>query len=902
VKDAFLTETKRTPQKKPASPPEAFPDILTLLRARGAMQPTRIAIEDTVNGTKITYEALLAYVEALAVRLIESGVKWGESRIGIVLPNGAAMSQALLAVSCVGTALPFNQAYTGAEFDAYFSETEISHLLTASGVAPLASLAAERLGVPVLDLDLLGGQGSITQLKAKLPPPASEATALVLLTSGSTGKAKRVPLSHRNVCTAAHQVSLSMGLTADDRCLSMWELFHVGGLVDLLVAPLHSGGTVIATPGFGASAFFDLLDRARPTWYQAVPTALGELTLHARRAGLDPRYSSLRLIRSVAAALSPALMAEVEQMFGVPVLQTFGMTEAGPLIASTELPPALRYPGAVGRPWGTEVGIFAADWSLLADGNEGEVAIRGPNVFSGYEADPEANADAFREGWFRTGDLGRFDDNGMLYLTGRIKELVNRGGEKVNLREVDDALLRHPGVLEAACFPVPHRTLGEDVAAAVVLRPGSDVTPEALRAELSKQIAAFKVPRTIAILPSLQRNAVGKIDRRAVAAEATALLEAQAATADAAAPVSADQERTEARIAAIWARELGLASVEPEDDFIGLGGDSLAGLRMLLAVEAELAIALPSDVLTDLTTVRSLAQVVTTQGVPVMTTTETSESSLSISECRQIQAIMGMGRIPALHPGSIFKVINSRGTRRPLIWFFNRPATEMLALAAFMPPDQPVYGAFSGGKLFRRDDEKLFNLAKLYADELAKLFPEGNFLIGGNCQGGQTGWMVAKLLMDANRQVDALCCLEYSHRELLSFGGQTLLMFGRHSKQMSYRPINWGRSGWKSAFFHPPVVSWIDGTHGGFFREDTIFSFVKTLMAFLDGAPLVEGTLDSAAGRRAMRLHRLPVAFKIYRLSYKLLAWLRFGRASSFNPFTGESTVHDAQSKRTGAS
>ncbi len=855
---------------------DAFPDILSLLRGRALADPKATAIEDAATGAVQSYGALLRRVEILAGQIAARSGTVGRPRIAIVMPNGGAFSEVLLAVAVVGTALPFNPAFTEAEFESYFLETELDLLVTVTGYAPIARRVAQRLGIQTLDLDSLPKDAPIPDL----PPPSPDDVALVLLTSGSTGRAKRVPLSHRNVCTAARDVSVSLHLAPEDRCLSMWELFHVGGLVDLLLAPLHSGGTVIATSGFDATKFFDLLSQRRPTWFQAVPTALGELGLVAARNGYDAGGQSLRFLRSVAAALSPSLMAEIETLFRVPVLQTFGMTEASPLICSTGFDASDRLPGSVGRSCGTEISIFDANWTQQGRGVEGEVAIRGPNVFSGYEADPAANEAAFRDGWFRTGDLGRVDAEGRLFLTGRIKELVNRGGEKVNLREVDDALLAHQAVYEAAAFPVPHRNLGEDVAAAVVLRPNAVITATELRQALASRLAAFKIPRQIIFLTALPRNAVGKIDRRQLATVALA------DTGTDAHPPAAPETTLETQLASIWARELGVASVGLDADFVRLGGDSLAALRVLLAVETETGLSLPDDVLSRLSTIRDMAKMLVSEGKSP--SAAPAAVGITHEELRQIQAVISIGKIPVLRPGSTFKVINSAGTKPPLIWFFNRPATEMHVLQQSMPPDRPVYGGFSGGKLFDMDDAPMERLAQHYAAELLREFPTGAYVLGGNCKGARVAWEVAKLLDQAGRKVDRLCLLEYSHRNLHHFASPMLLMFGKHSRQKAYRPIGWGETGWQSAFAVPPVVSWINGTHGGFFRSDTTALFVETLCAFLDGHPKIDGTLGSPDGRRVMKIHGSWLRFNLFRAFYKVSVRLRHGRRIRYDPFTGE--------------
>jgi len=788
------------------------------------------------------------------------------------------MSCATLAAAISGAALPFNPNYTEAEFEAYFQEIEISSVLTKEGCSPAAENAARKFGRPVFYIDSLFDSSMPAQNEI-LPPPNPDDIAMVLLTSGSTGKAKRVPLSHKNICRSALDVCKSMSLEPGDRCLSMWELFHVGGLVDLLMAPLLSGGTVITTPGFETKLFFDLLVQAKPTWYQAVPTTLGEITFHAQYHGIKKYPTDLRLIRSVAAALPPSLKDKIERIFSVPVIQTFGMTEAGPLITSTQLN-GKQKKGSVGVSCGTEVAIFSPDWSILQPSVEGEVAIRGENVFFGYEEDPEANAEAFRDGWFRTGDIGRLDSDGNLFLTGRLKELINRGGEKINMQEVDDAIQSIEGIHQAACFAIPHPTLGEDIAAAIVSMPEANFSIETVRKELHEQLSGFKIPRKIIIMDELPRNAVGKINRKVLRDQAMQRL----------ATKNIDKVENlngvETKIADVWSRILNISDIGPEDDFISLGGDSLAGLRMVLIVEDEFGKKLPTDCLTRLTSVRAFAKVVTDSSQK--NNELESKGYLQDEDYRKILTVIAMGKIPASKEGSLLKVINENGKRTPIIWFFNSPATEMLALAEYLPDDQPLYGGFSGGRIFERDDESLMPIAKSYVDEIKRIFPSGDIIVGGNCQGGRMGWMVVKLLLETGVNVLRLCFLEFSHPELVDFDNDMLLVFGRQSQRMNYQFIRWGKTGWEKPFKVKPVVSWVDGTHGGFFRADTIGSFVKTMMAFLDDRPSIEGTLDFPLSRKILLIHKFWPAFVLYRYSYKFRARLRYGKRVSFNPFSGE--------------
>jgi acyl-CoA synthetase (AMP-forming)/AMP-acid ligase II/acyl carrier protein len=577
---------------------EAFADILNLVRARAARNPDDIALEPA-HGAPISYLALARRIERNAAQLA-AFCPGRRPRIGIVLPNGADMAVTLLSVCCAGVAIPFNPAYRAKELESYFAETRIEALIVQSTDNGAAVTVAKKLGLPVLRVTAGAQFEDLADPQSTVPPPNPDHVALVLLTSGSTGRSKAVPLTHRNVCTSAGDVCRSMTLAPADRCLSMWEQYHVGGLVDLLLAPLYSGGTIICTDGFSAPEFFRMLGTKSPSWFQGVPTTLNELLVHARRNKLNPQPNSLRLIRSVAAPLSPQAMDEVQALFGKPVIQTYGMTEAGPLITSTGLAPELRKPGSVGRSCGPEVRIIGPDGKLAGTGVSGQIAIRGPNVFSGYENDPATNAERFRDGWFFTGDIGYLDAAGDMFITGRINQLINRGGEKVNPQEVDDSLLEHPAVAAAASFAVDHRTLGEDISAAVVLHPGAMATEEELRSFLSQHLAVFKIPSRIFFLDELPRNAIGKIDRRAVA-DATAVL------GQASSGYVAPRNDLEKFLSQLWAIELDLARIGIDDDFRSSGGDSLSRVRILLAVEQAFGIRISDAAAETLNNVETMA-------------------------------------------------------------------------------------------------------------------------------------------------------------------------------------------------------------------------------------------------------------------------------------------------------
>ena len=583
-----------------------FQTVPQLLRNQATERGSACALK-TASGQQLTYTQLHERVSGLVEQLRAFGIQ-RHTRVGIVLPNGMDMSVVLLATTSACIAAPLNPLFKEQEFQSYFDEIEIDCIITTAADS-FAKSVAKQAGMPVLELSW---DGTALQASPSAPNIFSagaperdalseidpDAKALVLLTSGSTGRSKRVPLTHRNLCASAADVCRSLLLQPTDICLSMWEQFHIGGITDLLLAPLASGGQVICTSGFDAHQFFDVLTQFEPTWFQGVPTTLGELLTVATRKGPLAK-SSLRFIRSVAAALPPELMKRVEDVFGVPVVQTYGMTEAAPLIASNPLPPRIRKPGSSGPSCGTEISVRRDDGSEASSNERGQIFIKGENVISGYEKGANGSETAWPDGWFNTGDIGYLDADGYLFLTGRTKQQINRGGEKISPDEVEEALLAHPDVAEAAAFSIDHSTLGEDVAAAVVLKPGKSFDPSSIRQLVAERLAHFKVPRSLVQIGSLPRTAIGKVSREALKASVASQRNDE--------PSESPKTSLEKILADVWKDELGVQSVGMDDDFSQLGGDSLSYTRLLLAVERLLSIELDMSELDDNLTVRRLS-------------------------------------------------------------------------------------------------------------------------------------------------------------------------------------------------------------------------------------------------------------------------------------------------------
>jgi acyl-CoA synthetase (AMP-forming)/AMP-acid ligase II len=492
-------------------------------------QDTPDAIAITAPAAKpLSYQALNLLVQDTVSALNKLGVGRGD-RVGIVLPNCPEMASAFVAIASGCTAAPLNMAYRADEFEFYLSDLKAKALVVASGSDTPARSVAAKLGIAILELTPHpeNGAGSFTLSgTAHSGKPIANGglaqtgdIALILHTSGTTSRPKIVPLTHKNVCASARNISATLKLQQDDRELHVMPLFHIHGLIAGVLAPMAVGSQIFCTPGFNALKFFAWMKECRPTWYTAVPTM--HQTILSRAAGnMDVIESNpLRFLRSSSSSMPTQVIAELEKVFNAPLIESYGMTEASHQMASNPLPPAKRIPGSVGIAAGPEIAIMDNDGKLLGPGVIGEVVIRGENVTLGYENNPKANAEAFVNGWFRTGDQGSLTSDGYLTLTGRVKEIINRGGEKISPLEVDEVLMHHPAVMQVVTFAMPHEKLGEDVAAAVVLREGQSLTERELRDFASTRLADFKVPRKILFMAEIPKGATGKLQRIGLAAK-----------------------------------------------------------------------------------------------------------------------------------------------------------------------------------------------------------------------------------------------------------------------------------------------------------------------------------------------------------------------------------------------
>ena len=542
----------------------------------------------------LTYARLLSQIQAVRESLNAFGLSRND-RVVIVVDNGPEMAVAFMALASCVTAVPLNSAYRADEFRFYLCRLNAKALVVKAEHETDVRKVAQDLGLTIIDLvpqqhaeagafELRCNSGGAIRQTAF---PRGDDVALILHTSGTTSAPKIVPLTHENICAQARNNQVSLQLKTSDTCLNIMPLFHSTGLVGVVLSSLISGASVVCPPGFYAPQVFDWLAEFQPTWFTAVPSMHQAIVARARLDKQDQVISTLRFIRSSSTALSQQLMSELEQLFRVPIVESYGMTECG-MIACNPLPPQRRKPRSAGVPTIIELKITDQNGRESSTGTEGEIVVRGACVISKYEEDAQVNEESFRNGWFKTGDQGFIDEDGFVFITGRLKEIINRAGEKVAPLEVDQALLEHPLVAQAVTFPVKNELLGEEVAAAVVTN--GNVSETELREFVFSRLAAFKVPRQILIVDEIPKGSFGKLQRSRLAE----LLHAAACDQDGSAgkrEYVAPRTPDEMVLADIWSRILRVEMIGIEDDFFRLGGDSIlatqvvAHVRQILGVE-----------------------------------------------------------------------------------------------------------------------------------------------------------------------------------------------------------------------------------------------------------------------------------------------------------------------------
>ena len=465
---------------------------------------------------KLSYGEFKIFNEKISRQLAAKNII-NSDRAAIVLPNGPLMASSFLSISSYMSAAPLNPSYKQEEFEFYLDDLKPKFLLVEPNSKSLAVIAAKNLNIPVFEMKISDNQAlgtfELFDKETDYKNPNDYDEALVLHTSGTTSRPKIVPLSNLNIFTSAVNISKSLKLTADDHCLNIMPLFHIHGLIAVLSASAKVGASVCASNGFNALKFLDLAETQNITWYSGVPTMHQAILLRAQKNSDKAKKLNLRFIRSSSASLPPAIFEQLNDIFQTPVIEAYGMTEATHQMASNPLPPAIQKPGLVGMPAGPEICIMNDKNEKLSQGEIGEICIKGSNVTNGYENNPEANKQSFVNDWFRTGDEGFFDEDGYLKISGRLKEIINKGGEKISPLEVDNILMDFPAIDQALCFGYKDKMLGEDIAVAIKLKENKSCTEDDIKSYANEKLAKFKIPKKIFIVEDIPKGATGKLQR-----------------------------------------------------------------------------------------------------------------------------------------------------------------------------------------------------------------------------------------------------------------------------------------------------------------------------------------------------------------------------------------------------
>ena len=712
-----------------------LPTVTDLVERRARNSPEADAILAPGGEPPLSYGALWDQVLSVSQSMRALGIRRGD-RVAVILDNGPEMGMLFTGLASSVVCAPLNPSYREAEIEFYLSDLAPRALIIGSTIESSARDIARRQGIRVVELSKVEEAPAGTFVLEDAPSPSRELVdpaqpedvALVLHTSGTTSRPKLVPLTHRNLVASARNVATALKLGEADRCLNVMPLFHIHGLVASVLAPLYAGAGVVCPPGFDSRRFFSWMAKTSPTWFTAVPTIHQAILARAEDNRVVIETARLRFIRSSSSALAPQVLAQLENVFGVPVIEAYGMTEAAHQMASNPLPPGVRKPGAVGLAAGPEVAILDGSGRVLPAGSEGEVAVRGDNIFGAYENNLTANDSAFCDGWFRTGDEGCLDEDGYLFLRGRIKEIINRGGEKVSPREVDEVLLGHAAVAQAVTFAVPNDRVGEEVAAAIVLRDGATITEDELREYAAHRLIDFKVPRQILFVDEIPMGPTGKVQRTRLA-ETLGISGLHLGKTSADSGYVAPRTQLEHELCLMWAEILDLPQVGIGQDFFALGGDSLLGAQLFVALGERFG----------------------KESVPLT-------ALIAAPTIEKMAVLLEQGGFDA--PFDFVVPIQPEGDRPPF-FLVHTNVIGFMGLAERLDTDQPLYGI----QLLTADGlpppyERLEEMAADLLAEIRTVQPDGPYLVGGVCTGATVALEIARRLREDDDEVALIALID----------------------------------------------------------------------------------------------------------------------------------------------
>jgi acyl-CoA synthetase (AMP-forming)/AMP-acid ligase II/thioesterase domain-containing protein len=636
-----------------------------------------------------------------------------ESCIAAVLPNSAGAASAFLCFAANCTYAPLNPGDSAAGYEAAFKRLAPSAVLILEGHPSAAQGVAHRFGLPLITLRF-AREESAGRFYLKMPEtggpeahgePRPDNVALLLQTSGTASEPKAVIHTHQTLLRRAEDLAACFKLSAEDRTVNLAPLFHGLGLLGTVMTTAVSGGSTICGSGFDPLLFFEQMDEFSPTWFGAAPSILQSLLQHEAEFQDVIRRSPLRFVRSGAAPLPRSVAEQLERVFEAPLIQVYGMAEAGP-ITCEPLPPRKRKPGSVGVAAGSEIAIVDDRGTPLNTGEAGQVVVRGANVTTGYWNDPEATRAAYKNGWFQTGDCGYLDSDGYLFLTGRISDIINRGGEKISPAEVDGVFGAHPWVAQALTFAIPDDHLGEELAIAIVPQDDGAVTAAELQRYAAVRLAFHKIPRHYFFVDKIPLGATGKSSRQLLRDLWPKLQ--QPATP----PHVAPRTTMEHALARLWSDVLHVAEPGIHDHFFDSGGDSLSGVRLLAAISEEFN--------------RDLLPLALLMEAPTI-----AEMAVLLSDRNG-------------HSDSGILALQPRGSRVPL--FLIGVGFEAWHLAEGLGVEQPVFSVRMPEFDNLQSSHTIQAVAFRYLEILRRFRPHGPYVLGGWCASGVIAFEMARLL------------------------------------------------------------------------------------------------------------------------------------------------------------
>ena len=750
-------------------------------------------------------------------------------RILTILPDDPTTAVAIASICLDATVIPANPNLTLFELEKLAIDSGAQTIVTLDDPACIGKALAEITSLGQVILEPHRNQ-HFADFDFQIISHSTQETAnddnfaIILPTSGSTGTPKLVPHTLDSLITSAKSIAKTLELGPDDTCIHILPMFHIGAVVDLFLAPLLSGGRVRFSHSAPPKAMAENILEAQATWIQGVPTMLYAIINAVDSDTLLEVGRSLRFIRSVSSDLAPPRQSEVEKSFGgIPVIQMYGMTETAGQICSNPLPPHPRKPGSVGPAQAPDITILDQFGNHVAGGSVGEVCVKGPTVMQGY-LDLEDQQYFFSK-WLRTGDLGKLDEDGYLFLQGRIKDMINRGGEKISALEIEQCALQIPSVLEAACVPIPHTTLGEEVGITII-SADTQLTQETVQEAMSQQLAAFKVPRTVLFKETIPKLGSGKIDKSALAAE----FNNQSAPESSEKPASALGKI----IADIWVKSLNAPYPTSQDDFFDAGGDSLSAQTFMMELEKALDKPLPSNLLYEAPTFTELEE--TLSSLDALTPSMANETELPEEVMKLARRGMAGWRGARRNASSLIVELSGAGEKTP--FFFCTPTEASFTdLHAALDADRPFYAMRTLWLQDGRSVESEEKLSQHYATEICDQQPTGGILLGGHCRGVEMARMIARALTHAGRNIALLVELDYPINDI--YRGPVAQVWSND------HPLSWEFSEpqrWNDYHYTGPVTyKHFNIAHNKITRAETAREVARVLDPLMDQVTSKEG-------------------------------------------------------------